>query len=86
MKITVLGAGTWGVALSALLIENGHSVILWSALESELSALEQTKTHKNLPGAVIPEGIICERNIARAVSECDICLVVVASEYMRKTM
>ena len=86
MKITVLGAGTWGVALSALLIENGHTVTLWSALESELCALEQTKTHKNLPGAVIPKGIICERDIARAVSECDICLVVVASAFLRKTM
>ncbi len=86
MKITVLGAGTWGTALAALLIENGHSVTLWSALDGELSSLEKNKTHKNLPGAVIPDGIRYERDIASAVNDCEICLVVVASEYMRKTV
>ncbi|MDR1244754.1 MAG: hypothetical protein LBJ98_02100, partial [Endomicrobium sp.] len=29
MKITVLGAGSWGATLSALLVENGHSVVIW---------------------------------------------------------
>ena len=86
MKITVLGAGTWGVALSALLIENGHEVTLWSALESELLSIEQSKTHKNLPGAVLPEGIFCERDIAAAVGKCELCLVVVASAYLRRTV
>ena len=31
-KISVLGAGSWGTALSILLYNNGHEVILWSAL------------------------------------------------------
>ena len=86
MKITVLGAGTWGVALSSLLVENGHTVTLWSALEHELAALEADRAHKNLPGAKIPDGIIYERNIASAVSDCELCLVVVASGYVRKTV
>lgn len=86
MKITVLGAGTWGTALSALLIENGHEVTLWSAVESELSVIKKNKTHKNLPGVTLPDGIKCERNIVAAVSECEICLVVVASEYFRRTV
>lgn len=86
MKITVLGAGTWGTALSALLIENGHTVTLWSAIESELFDLMQTKSHKNLPGAKIPDGIKYEPNVAAAVSECEICLVVVASQYIRRTV
>ena len=33
MKITVLGAGTWGTALAILLAEKGHDVTIWSALE-----------------------------------------------------
>ena len=85
MKITVLGAGTWGVALSALLIENGHDVTLWSALDSELSSVE-ARTHKNLPGVTLPEGIKCERDIAAAVRDAELCLVVVASAYLRKTV
>ena len=30
--ITVLGAGTWGIALARLLSVNGHNVTVWSAL------------------------------------------------------
>ncbi len=86
MKITILGAGTWGTALAALLIENGHSVTLWSAIESELLSIEQTRAHKNLPGAVIPDGIIYDKSISSAVSECEICIVVVASQYLRDTV
>ena len=86
MKITVLGAGTWGVALSALLIENGHDVTLWSALDSELVQIETTKTHKNLPGVTLPDGIKCERDIATAVDGAELCLIVVASAYLRSTV
>ncbi len=86
MKITVLGAGTWGTALAALLIENGHSVTLWSAVKDELEFIEQTKTHKNLPGATVPDGIKYEGDIASAVCECEICLLAVASQYMRQTI
>ena len=32
MKITVLGAGTWGTALTILLAENKHEVTIWSKL------------------------------------------------------
>ena len=31
--ITVLGAGSWGTALSVVLAQNGHQVMLWSHRE-----------------------------------------------------
>ena len=32
----VLGAGSWGTALSVLLTDNGHQVTVWSIDESEV--------------------------------------------------
>jgi glycerol-3-phosphate dehydrogenase len=29
MRIAILGGGGWGLALSALLSENGHQVLVW---------------------------------------------------------
>jgi glycerol-3-phosphate dehydrogenase (NAD(P)+) len=29
MKIAVLGGGGWGLALSKLLAENGHHILVW---------------------------------------------------------
>ena len=33
-KIAVLGAGSWGSALSLVLATNGHDVTLWSIAEA----------------------------------------------------
>ena len=53
MKISVLGAGTWGTALAILLSNNGHEVTLWSKLSREIDALASDRTNiPNLPGAV----------------------------------
>ena len=35
-KISVLGAGSWGTALSVLLSNNGHEVRLWSRFQEEV--------------------------------------------------
>lgn len=40
-KVNVLGAGSWGTALSLLLHKNGHQVKLWSALENEVKMLNE---------------------------------------------
>ena len=57
-KISVLGAGSWGTALSILLSNNGHEVRLWSRFQEEVDALRETRelTFK-LPGVHIPEDI-----------------------------
>ena len=57
-KISVLGAGSWGTALSILLYNNGHEVILWSALGEEITTLREKREHvSKLPGVKIPEPI-----------------------------
>ena len=85
MKITVLGAGTWGVALATLLIKNAHEVTLWSALPEELCELKETKRQKNLPGMTVPEEIIYEADIKTAISGAEMVLFVVPSSFVRST-
>ncbi len=85
MKIGVLGAGTWGMALSALLSKNGHDVMVWSALAAEIDCLEKTGTHKNLPGVIFPQEICYTKNIEDACKGKELVLFVVASEFIRAT-
>ncbi len=33
MKISIVGAGTWGTALSQVLTDNGHDVLLYTNIE-----------------------------------------------------
>ncbi len=85
MNICVLGAGTWGIALASLLKKNDHGVTLWSKIPSEIEYLKNNNTHKNLPDAIIPEGIVYESDIEAAIKGKDIILFVVPSAYIRST-
>ena len=87
MNVTVLGAGTWGTALSILLSSNGHHVTLWSALPSEIEGLAaDRKTIKNLPGAVLPDNVALTCDINDALKDSPAIIVfAVASIYVRKT-
>ena len=85
MDICVLGAGTWGLPLAALLSKNGHSVTVWSALENEIKALKETRSNPNLEGVIFPENIIYTTDIKEAVSGKKFILFVVASQYNRAT-
>ena len=58
MKVFVVGCGGWGMALSILLHENGHTVTSWTCFEEECKLLrEQRGNEKLLPGIKLPEEI-----------------------------
>ncbi len=84
-KIGIIGAGTWGVALSKLLYDNHHEVTIWSALKSELDELSQTHAKKNLPGFVFPDGIKLNEDLAGVVRDKDVLIMSVASTFTRST-
>ncbi len=86
MKITVLGAGTWGTALTILLAENKHEVTIWSKLPREVEELDKNRTAiKNLPGAVLPDSVTVTGNLEQALAEPELIVIAVASIYVRET-
>lgn len=57
MKITVLGSGGWGTALSLLLHGNGNEVTLWSFDAKEAEILRTTRENPMLKGVPLPEDL-----------------------------
>jgi glycerol-3-phosphate dehydrogenase (NAD(P)+) len=58
MRVCVLGAGSWGTALSILLARNGHEVQLWGRDPEELESMASVRENlQYLPGFVLPEEI-----------------------------
>mgnify|MGYP000107974839 FL=1 len=50
-NIGVLGAGSWGTALSVLLHDNGNQATIWSIDPAEIEMLSKEREHKTkLPG------------------------------------
>lgn len=85
-KISVLGAGSWGTALSLLLHNNGHSVRLWSALKDEVEMLRTKREHESkLPGVHLPEDIEITWDLESCLKDTDVAVLAVPSPFTRST-
>lgn len=84
-KISILGGGSWGIALAVLLHKNGHRITVWSALETEIAMLRDKHEHKMLPGVALPEDMLFTTDDREAVEGQDLLVMAVASSYTRKT-
>ena len=56
-KVTVIGAGTWGMALALLLDKKGQQVTVWSALSEDRKAQQENRLQKKRPAIIIPDSI-----------------------------
>ena len=45
-KISVIGSGGWGIALTILLHKNGHDLTIWSFDKKEAEELKKTRQNK----------------------------------------
>ena len=84
-NVSVLGAGTWGIALAAALATNGHDVTVWSAIAEEIHLLSQLRTHKNLPGMRVPPQVKFTLEIDTACAGADLLVFAVPSVFVAET-
>ena len=85
-KIGIIGAGSWGIALSVLRHNNGHTITVWSALPQEIEQLKACHEHKEkLPGVKLAEDILFTTDLSNAVKEMDILVLAVPSSFTRET-
>lgn len=85
-RIGVIGAGSWGIALTKLLSDNGHEVCVWSILPEEIAMLQEKHEHLDkLPGVYLPETVTFTTDLKEAVEEKDICVLAVPSPFTRST-
>lgn len=85
-KIGLIGAGSWGTALSKLAADNGHEVAVWSIVKEEIEMLQENREHLDkLPGVKLPENISYTTELAAAIEGKDMCILAVPSPFTRST-
>src|SRR5919198_2203491 len=85
MRSAILGAGSWGTALGAVLASKGSSVMLWDKDVPVLDAIAQR--HENaryLPGVTLPATLGATPDIARALEGAELVVFAVPSHAMRQ--
>ncbi len=86
MKVSVLGAGSWGTALAVLLCENGHEVTLWSIDKREVEMIDEKREQvEKLPGVRIPDRIAVTNELENSISGRDMLVLAVPSIFVRST-
>ncbi|PKQ10182.1 MAG: NAD(P)-dependent glycerol-3-phosphate dehydrogenase [Actinobacteria bacterium HGW-Actinobacteria-9] len=86
MRIAVIGAGSWGTAVSWLLGNKGHDIGLW-AREQEISE-GINAAHRNpiyLPDVIIPESVTASSDIEEALNGAQAVVMVTPSIGVRGT-
>jgi glycerol-3-phosphate dehydrogenase (NAD(P)+) len=84
-RVAVLGAGSWGTALGALLVKGGADTVLWT-VEAEV-AERITKAHENpkyLPGIPLPAPLRATSDARQALAGAGAVVWAIPLRYLRE--
>ncbi|MCL2854407.1 MAG: NAD(P)-dependent glycerol-3-phosphate dehydrogenase [Defluviitaleaceae bacterium] len=85
-KVSVLGFGSWGIALACVLHKNGHKVTMWEPNEALAGMLDRERVNqRSLPGITIPSDIVITADEKQA-ADGDVVLVVLSSKDIPEKM
>jgi len=81
-QISVIGGGSWGMALASAARRAGRDVTLWARNRQAAEDLDRTRQSPRLPGATLDEEIRITADLRRA-AQCDALLLVVPAQALR---
>jgi len=86
MKICILGAGSWGIAIAKLLSINEHEVTVWSIDPAEVAMLNEYCEHKTkLPGVILSGTVTFTTDLEGAIKDKELIVMAVPSPFVRST-
>ncbi len=83
-RVSVIGAGSWGTAVSALVASNADEVSLWSHGGGSAEAIN--KTHHNpryLPDVELPANVVATSELSRAATDAEAVILGTPSTHLR---
>lgn len=87
MKITVLGAGSWGTTLALVLISNGHDVQLWTYKKEQAELMQEKRENPQfLPGIFLPPQLQIVTDIEAACSKREMIVAAVPAQFLRSVV
>ena len=87
LRISILGAGSWGIALANYAADLGHQVGLWEFDPAVATTLDRERRREAmLPGVLIHRDIRITSELAEAVQGVDLIMLVTPSHVVRPVL
>lgn len=84
-RIAVLGGGSWGTALGAVLARNGHQVGIWAHDPVVAAQIrEEARNEKYLPGVELPSSLDASEEYAEVLAEANTVVSATPSHAVRE--
>jgi len=85
-RVTVVGAGSWGTALTSVLVDNGHDVTVWAREAEVVRELVSERTNEAfLPGARLRGDVQATTDLREALQGADVAVSVVPAQFVTAT-
>ena len=85
-KVTVIGSGSWGVALATYLAKQGNEIKVWSFSEKERDEINNERKCVFLPKITLPDNIYCTNDFKEALEGTEYVIHVTPSKFVRNTI
>lgn len=86
-RIGIIGAGSWGTALSIVSARAGHDVSLWARSQEVADSINKTRiNNRYLSSATIPENVVATTDLEEAVSNPSILIIAAPSHAVRELL
>lgn len=82
MKISILGAGAFGLALASIFKENNNDVTVWSRFEEEVASLREKNTNEKIKNIKLPSGIKYTSNLKDTVESSELLVIAIPAEFV----
>lgn len=84
-QIAVLGAGSWGTAIAALLATKGYPVYLWARSQATVDDIKAVgQNEKYLPGVVLSPTMQITNSLKTALAQANVVVIVTPSHGVRE--
>jgi glycerol-3-phosphate dehydrogenase (NAD(P)+) len=83
MKLSVIGAGSWGTVLAQILADNGHAVTLWARNPDKAARIQESRCNADyLPDLKLHPAITVTGSLEEAAKDAAVLVFVVPSKGM----
>ena len=87
MRVSFLGAGSWGTSLGIMLSRQGHEIKLWEYNKPRVKRVQITyRMPKVLPGIKIPRELSYSADMKETLEGCQVLILALPSQALRSTL